>query len=273
MFEKIKNYPGEVLTRLLAIFLSVLFFYYFPFLVFVSYMGYKGFFSYDLLAVGRVGIDVFYAVGEFLVVLLSVALFGVVTQVVRSVAHRHPSLRPPYAREIKVSRGDRFGTWALGGLNALMIILVVMGVYRRSGDWEFPDLVFSFIHLSILGIWVNAHIGVVIYMRAKAVLGSLLMGAMWLVYIVVAYPLPLVRFMDLSLQYFGVGGGLQVSLHVREGGEIKNLEGKLLFLSPENVYLLPPGVDGHILIVQRRDAIMLDIKNLSGFGHRGQHSS
>jgi hypothetical protein len=273
MIEKIKNYPNEAITRLLAIVLSLTFFYYFPFLVFVSYMGFKGFFSYDLLASGRVGIDIFYAVGEFVVIILSVAVLGVIIQAVRFIVYRYPNLQPPYAGRLKITGGDKFSVAFWGIINALLIALIVLAVYGRYGKPEFSDLVFSVIYLAMIAIWVNVHLGVVIYMNAKKVLGSLSVGVLLLVYIAVVYPSPLVRCMDLSLQYFGVGGGLPASMQMKGDGKVENLAGKLIFLSPENVYFLPPGVDGHILIVRRDDILKLDIQNFSGFGHRGQHSS
>ncbi|MBU9413493.1 hypothetical protein [Burkholderia multivorans] len=253
--------------------MSLTFFYYFPFLVFVSYMGFKGFFSYDLLASGRVGIDIFYAVGEFVVIILSVAVLGVIIQTVRFIVYRYPNLQPPYAGRLKITGGDKFSVAFWGIINALLIALIVLAVYGRYGKPEFSDLVFSVIYLAMIAIWVNVHLGVVIYMNAKKVLGSLSVGVLLLVYIAVVYPSPLVRCMDLSLQYFGVGGGLPASMQMKGDGKVENLAGKLIFLSPENVYFLPPGVDGHILIVRRDDILKLDIQNFSGFGHRGQHSS
>ena len=119
---------------------------------------------------------------------------------------------------------------------------------------------------------LNAHLGVVIFMNAKKVLGSLFFGATILVYITVVYPQSLVRCMDLSLQYFGVGGDLPVSLNTRGDIKTEHLEGKLIFLSPENVHLVPTQSDGHLVIVRRDEIQKLDIQNLSGFGHRGQHS-
>lgn len=273
MIEKIKNYPAEAITRLLAIVLSLTFFYYFPFLVFVSYMGYKGFFSYDLLSSGRVGIDVFYAVGEFVVVILSLAVFGVIIQAVRFIVYRYPSLKPPYASNLTVTVGDKFAAVFWGVINALMIALIVLGLHGKYGKPEFSDLAFSVFYLAMIAIWVNAHLGVVIYMNARKVLGSLSLGVVLLVYIAVVFPSPLVRCMDLSLQYFGVGGGLPATMQLKEDSKIESLAGKLIFLSPENVYFLSPGVDGHILIVRRDDVLKLDIQNFSGFGHSGQHSS
>lgn len=272
MIEKIRSYPQEAITRLLAIVLSLTFFYYFPFLVFVSYMGYKGFFSYDLLVSGRIGIDIFYAVGEFVVIILSLAVFGVIVQMVRFIVYRYPNLKPPYASNLKITNGDKLAVVFWGIINALMITLIVLGVHGKYGKPEFSDLIFSVIYLAMIAIWVNVHLGVVIYMNAKKVLGSLSLGALLLVYIAVVYPSPLVRCMDLSLQYFGVGGGLPASMQMKEDGKVENLAGKLIFLSPDNVYVLLPGSDGHIIIVRRDDILKLDIQNFSGFGHNGQHS-
>ncbi|PRG89918.1 hypothetical protein [Burkholderia multivorans] len=125
----------------------------------------------------------------------------------------------------------------------------------------------------MIAIWVNIHLGIVFYMNARKALRSLSVGVPLLIMIAVMYPAPLARCMDLSLQYFGVGGGLPVSMQMKGETQAETLAGKLIFLSPENVYFLPPGVNGHLVIVRRDDISKLDIQNFSGFGHQGQHSS
>ncbi|MGF7192408.1 hypothetical protein JOE11_005486 [Robbsia andropogonis] len=268
----IKRYPGEIGLRILAIIASLTFFYYFPMLVFITYMGHKGFFSYDMFSTGRVGLESFYFACEIIIIITAIYTAGFLILLVRRFTFLNPDLSPSYKTAPIHER--KHGLWLLVtvSFNILLSIFFCYGVIRSSWISSHPSrfdsqkFAESFrLLVGVFGIctWVAIHIGVVIYQNAKRVFGSLCFGIFALVSVSLLMPETISRILDSSLAYFGVGGDLPISISYDEAGTAKGFLGKLVLLTPSQIFV---SKNSHIFtIFERSKVTSITISNESAF--------
>lgn len=239
------NIAKNTVFRVSATLLSLVFFHYFPALVATSYMSWNGFFSYDLFATGTSGVSAFYWWSE--IILLTAALY--LTGSLYFIATR------------LIKKSLNAAEWCSLGILILINIISAGGIFYP--DWP---LYSTFPRSAVVGIyiiagWAMIHVGVLVNGKGIHALISIGFGAILLCTVAILSPGSLALPYSLSLQYFGNGGEVNISL-TASNTEIK---GKLLLASPENFYIQK----GNKLVIVGRDAVTgTTIENLGGFGHR-----
>lgn len=272
--ERLRRYPEEAALRLFAILCSLLFFYFFPKLVFITYMGYKGFFSYDFFATGQLGIESFYTMSELLLILASFYVSGVAYKLAKRRASRHPEWLPPYADPVTFTSTDRGALVATLLLNVVVLAIAVFVAAETSktgANWASFDLdrfLSRILNLSVIFLissWIMRHLGEVRFMRASRVMTSLVVGALVLVFVCIEMPGTVARLLDPSLQYFGVGGGLPVSIVFFDGVKRCEVDDRLTLLTPTQVFVGDAPL--RVRVLDRSKIVELDIQNTSSLHH------
>lgn len=231
--------PREVGYRLLSALLSFGFFALYSQAVFILFMGNEGFFSYDILVNGAVGIGVFFLVTELTIVMFAISTVGVVI----------PVLRSWYRGSI-----DWMHVVVLGVVN-LYVILGVAGVLSRSRqDWMIWLVIFA------VSILVCFQIGALIHGTAKDSLRSLVIVLVCLLGITAVAHKETVALLEFGLKHFGVGGNVPVTLELEHPAEAKTVNGRLVFLSPENAYVVLDG-DNRVSIIPRSKAEIISVSS------------
>lgn len=278
MFDKtlkvVREYPIEICVRALGVVASLTFFYYFPMLVFITYMGYKGFFAYDMFTSGRVGLDSFYMASELLTIILSLYVAGFITLLIRRHTAKNPDLAPPYKAAPPYESKNRWHLFGALFINLAIFSLLAFQIIGRAykgprwndfNSTEFADAISLFFGIVAISCWTAMHIGVVIYQRAKRVFVSLGLGVALLVGVCLVMPQAIAKMLDGSLQYFGVGGGLPLTVSVEDGQQARQISSKLVLLTPTAIFA---GGESHqVMVFDRSKVIEISIDNKSAF-HR-----
>lgn len=242
-------------SRIIAILLSLTFFHFFPILVLTSYMSWSGFFSYDMFSDGISGATAFYWWMEAILIVATFYLTG--------------SLY--FITESKLKKGKFLPLksiyfWISLVVNFLMCFLIFFSNWEKRYDgFEKEQLCYTL----LICAWISFHIAIVVNGSGKLAMRSLLGGILLLTTISFIQPGALAFPYSLSLQYFGNGGGILVSVKLPKADQ--SIHGRLVLQSPEHVYFYE---DGHtsISVIANKDIELISIENLSGFGHGKQKS-
>lgn len=229
----------EVGYRLLSALVSFGFFALYSQVVFILFMGNEGFFSYDMLVSGAIGIGVFFLATELTIVTFAVSAVGIVV----------PALRWRFRRSIN---------WAhvvgLGVVNLYVILGVAGALSRSQQDWMIWLVIFA------VSILVCLQIGTLIHGTAKDSLRSLVGVLVCLLAITVMAHKETVALLEFGLKHFGVGGNVPVTLKLEQPAEPKTVDGRLVFLSPENAYVVLDG-DSRVSIIPRSKAEIISVSS------------
>lgn len=231
--------PREMGYRLFSALLSFGFFALYSQVVFILFMGNEGFFSYDMLVNGAVGIGVFFLATELTVVMFAVSAVGVAI----------PALRWWY-------RGNINRAHVVGFLvvNLYVVWGVAGALSRARQDWMIWLVIFA------VSILVCLQIGTLIHGTAKDSLRSLVVVLGCLVCITVMAHKETVALLEFGLKHFGVGGNVPVTLKLEHPAEAKTVDGRLVFLSPENAYVVLDG-DSRVSIIPRSKAEIISVSS------------
>lgn len=231
--------PREVGYRLLSALLSFGFFALYSQAVFILFMGNEGFFSYDMLVNGAVGIGVFFLATELTIVMFAISAVGVVI----------PALRWWYRGSI-----DWVHVAVLGVVNLYVILGVAGALSRSQQDWMIWLVIFA------VSILVCLQIGALIHGTAKDSLRSLVIVLVCLLGITAVAHKETVALLEFGLKHFGVGGNVPVTLELEHPAEAKTVDGRLVFLSPENAYVVLDG-DNRVSIIPRSKAEIISVSS------------
>lgn len=231
--------PREVSYRLLSALLSFGFFALYSQAVFILFMGNEGFFSYDMLVNGVVGIGVFFLATELIIVTFAVSAVGAMI----------PALRWWYRGSL-----DWVHVVVLGVANLYVILGVAGALSRSRQDWMIWLVIFA------VSILVCLQIGTLIHGTAKDSLRSLVIVLVCLVGVTAVAHKETVALLEFGLKHFGVGGNVPVTLKLEHSVEAKTVDGHLVFLSPENAYVVLDG-DRRVSIIPRSKAEIISVSS------------
>lgn len=211
----------------LAAILVFLFFY--SRALFVLLMAQYDFFSYDLFQFGGWGMSLFYVTAELMVVMSGLGFFGVLLPL----AERRFG-KPPYSSSLLFFGSINLGFW---------LLLAVLVIGSEDWDWRLhvPKLAVALI--------VAAHLAVTLYAPRVTKLRWGLSVVLILCGLTAILQQPMVSLLSHGLKTYGVGGELPVALEYPDGSTD---HGRLVLLSPENVYFIPENNgNGRLTIVKR----------------------
>jgi hypothetical protein len=231
--------PREVGYRLFSALLSFGFFALYSQVVFILFMGNEGFFSYDMLVNGAVGIGVFFFATELTLVMFAVAAVGSLI----------PLLRWRFRKSV-----NWFHVSFLGLVNLYFILGIAGAIAKSSQYWMVWLVVF------LVSLIVCVQLGTLIHGTAKDSLRSLAGVLFILVGITAVAPKETVALLEFGLKHFGVGGNVPVTLKLEQSAEAKTVDGRLVFLSPENAYVVLDG-DSRVSIIPRSKAEIISVSS------------
>jgi len=217
--EKINELSSEtmkfgILWRILSICMSLVFFNIYSRFVFVVFMGKEGFFSYDFFANGDLAREVFFGTSEIVIIILSLSMFGLAIPI------------------FKIFLKKEFD-WVLlaifGAINLCMLGL--LGIFfLKNETFAFYEKG-SFIALEF---FISVHIAGMLHWPAKRSFRNLLILQFLIFGFTAIAPNVITNALKMGLQVYGMGGDLFINVEGKEG---ENNSGKLVLLSPENIYM------------------------------------
>jgi hypothetical protein len=233
--------------RILSIALSLIFFSAYSKGIFILFMGSEGFFSYDLLTSGTIGIEVFYFTTELFLLFFALAILGALI----------PALKYPLKREFTTT--DTAMLVGLLVVNASVWIGLAPALLKAKSNE-----ITSWLVLFGLMLVICFHLAILFFRPPKDGLRSLLAVLLVLLGLTTIAHKEMVALLQFGLKYFGVGGAIEVVLKTRASGEDQELRGKLMFLSPEHAYVVLNG-EHEMSIISRSSigAIKVPSKNPS----------
>ena len=247
--EELKNDPSSPVCRVIAGLLVSFIISSYPIFVFLIYMWENGFYSYDVIGEGF-SLSIFFYANLILIVVVSLFMFGSLTTTMLSWRNL-----PSNSGKRKIAIIEAF----LSNLPFVIINLIVffgclylMYSTDEKGFYLFIILV-SFVVVSLITSLAVGTAG--FYFKVVVIVTGLM------------YSLPLLNPEKASilladgLRFFGAGNqNVQlISTNTQSPFEV---EGELVFLSPEYVYLKGEG-EGSLMVVPRHDFLNIIYEKIS----------
>lgn len=236
------------LYRAIVAVVSGLWFSFLPMYFSVLYMSERKFFSYEFLADDVFGMKTLVISGVVLLFVVSLYLFGFLLVFRLAVSE---------GRKTGAYGSNRWLAWAAIVVSALMHLFLFYGALTVSK----PNLYFG---TSAFALIVCAYISTFIGGSLREKLSNWLPTALFMGF--TAF-FPLVHkdvtadLVEIALSQFRVGGGIPVKVRKFENQEIA-IEGRLLLMTPKNLYITEPVGKGKVLtIIRNTDEIRVDIEN------------
>ena len=212
--EKSNFFKSELGWRLLSVCVSLTFFHLYSKTLFIVFMANEGFFSYDFFSSGGGGLEIFFATGELMLIILSISSLGFVIPIIEWIYKKKFPLKA-------------FCFWL--PINFFIASLLGIGV-SKSGNATF--LFFSVIFG--LAVFINIYIGILLHHTAKRTFRTLCILLGMVISLTAIAPEQISELLKIGLSVYRVGGDIPITV-TDKSGAIK--QGTLVFLSPDNVYL------------------------------------
>ncbi|PPU43519.1 hypothetical protein XarbCFBP7697_19960 [Xanthomonas arboricola] len=198
-------------------------------MLFIILMSEHDFFSYDIFEVGGFGMMVFYATTELMIILSGLMLFGFFI---------------PLAARMKTGRTPWSDLRPILVLNIFCWLALATVIFDRG--WKTEQHFFPLVLSALAALYISAALHAPRRLKIRSAIG--LIGIM--VLFAAIYPKPMVDLLAKGLRAYGVGGEIPVQIVYQDGEKTR---GKLVFLSPENAYVISMS-DGISLSTIRRSA-------------------
>ena len=236
------------LYRAIVAVVSGLWFSFLPMYFSILYMAERKFFSYEFLTDDVFGMKTLVISGVALLFVVSLYLFGFL-----------PLFRIALSegRKSGAFGSSRWLTWGAIVVAALMHLLLFYGAVSASKPkLYFGTSAFAFIVCAYMSSFIGGSL------REK--LSNWFPTA---VFVGFTAFFPFVHkdvtadLVEIALRQFRVGGGIPVKVRIFESQEIA-VDGRLLLMTPKNLYITEPNGKGKTLIIIRNtDQIRVDIEN------------
>jgi len=223
MINKIKNNPSAFIYRSISLILSSLILPNIFLLLFIVYMNYGHFFSYDFFDDGIFGMKLFFVMTIVIVFIMSLIFSGSIIIFIGNKKSNYKIFE------------DSNTWWWIYLLNISSIILSILLIISSKLSWQW------FLFIFIISLVVCIHLSILIFYDVKVQLLSFITSMSIIIFLFISFPKEEARLLSLALKSFGVGGYINTELKVKNG-EVK--KGKLILLSPKTVYFQPNGNKG-----------------------------
>lgn len=204
--------PKELLARIVSYFISSLILPNIVLMLFLVYMSYHNFFSYDFFSEGIFGMKMFFLTTVVAIFVMSLALFsGIILFFC--------------IKQKKCTLKDSLIVYII---NFLFLLIIILSVITKIIVWEWA------VYIIIISILVNIHISMLLFYRAKHQLISFASFIFFGFFLTTQFSGETARLLSIGLKTFGAGGGIDITLITDQNTTTR---GKLLLLSPKIVYL------------------------------------
>ena len=210
-----KNNPKEFSYRLISIILSSFILPNIILLLFVVYMSYGNFFSYDFFIDGVFGMKLFFVITIFTTFAMSLMFAGSIIAILGKKKYQYSILKE---------------WWWIFLLNIMVLIIFIIGAYSKLIPWEW------FIFLFIISIAICTHLSIMLFYDAKNQLISFILFMFIIVFLTIYLSEQTARLLSMGLKSFGIGGYINTEITIKDN---KIEKGKLILLTPKTVYIKP----------------------------------
>lgn len=215
-----KNNPKEFIYRLISIVLSSFILPNIILLLFVVYMSYGNFFSYDFFIDGVFGMKLFFVVTIFTTFIMSLMFTGGIIAILGKKKYQYSILKE---------------WWWVFLLNILILIIFILGALSKLIPWEW------FIFLFIISLAICTHLSIMLFYNAKNQLISFIIFMFIISFFTIFLSEQTARLLSMGLKSFGIGGYIDTEIRIKDD---KIEKGKLILLTPKTVYIKPVGRQG-----------------------------
>lgn len=265
------NLTKDILYRILGSLLSsFLFLNLLPTYMFIIYMKEKGIFSYDLFSNGVFGISVFFFYGIMLIILLAIfmtsSLYFLIGYFVKKKCNCENSKKPRYCKydykeEEKLSEDGIYqkSEFPEKEYRDLFIVSIIINAFLIYGMTTINQSIVHLIFLLIICVILTLHFAIFIFLKAKFTIYSLLILFPFSILILFTYSPQTADIISFGLHSFNSSNKI---VDVKDMNNNILLSGKMLLLSPENIYVYTQeNNETNSTQIIKRDNIIINIKN------------
>lgn len=215
-----KDNPKEFTYKLISIILSSFILPNIILLLFVVYMSYGNFFSYDFFIDGVFGMKLFFVVTIFTTFTMSLMFTGSIIAILGKKKYQYSIFKD---------------WWWVFLLNTIVIIVFILGAFSKLIPWEW--LIFLF----IISLAISTHISMLLFYDAKSQFISFLIFMFTITFSTILFSEQTARLLSMGLKSFGIGGYINTEIIIKDN---KIEKGKLILLTPKTVYIKPYNKNG-----------------------------
>lgn len=229
IMEKIKKLykeePKELIFRIISYFLSSLILPNIIFLLFITYMSHNNFFSYDFFTEGIFGMKLFFLMTIVFIFAFSIFLSSWIVLLV-------------CIRKKKCKLSDNKILLSIFPVNIIFFFLMILSACGNIIPWGW------FFYIILISIMINIHLSTLIFYNVRHQLSSLCVFIILLFLLTINFSAETSRLISIGLKAFGSGGEIETVITTSNDFSI---EGKLLLITPKNIYLKPIDKNGTMI--------------------------
>ena len=253
--KDLKKHQG-IGYRVLSILLSFVFFAFYSKLLFTVFMANEGFFSYDMLLHGNIGLNTFFITTEMIVVLAALLTTGAIIPVSMFIRNQGKNKESPK----EYYKLDQTFTVIIFLVSIIFNLISIKVLYKiASSSPEMYMGTFSF----FMGIsaCISLYIFSVFCLSPKYGFLGLLLILMFVGTGTIFLQREASNLFQFGLYYFGIGGNIPVEVQMKSNSNGTTIEGNLVFLSPQNIYLSQEDTSEKITIIPTERTEYITVKS------------
>lgn len=222
----LNKHTGKIIMSLISLFI-------FPYIIlfsFVIYMSYNNFFSYDFFVNGSFGMSLFFDISAIVLLLLSVFTSSSIIILVGYIWKKKNKSIVLDQKSFKALILNKPMIFMSIFSNLLMILgLIAIGIELKMLSWT--------IFLIFISIAICVYIGISIFFTFRIQITSYFILLFLLVYLSFGFQEFISKFISIGLKACNVGGNIKASIVFTDNNLDQHLDGELLLLSPQYVFL------------------------------------
>lgn len=220
------NHIGKIIMSLISI-------YVFPYIIlfsFVIYMSYNNFFSYDFLVNGAFGMSLFFDISAAVLLFLSIFISSSVIIIVGYIWRNKNQSTILDQKSFKALILKK----SIFGISLFLNLFIVAGIIGIG--YELKILPWTFFTIFISAV-ICAYIGISIFFTFRIQIISYVVFLFLLANIGFGFQEFISNFISIGLRACNVGGNINASVVFVDNQLDQHLDGKLLLLTPQYVFL------------------------------------
>lgn len=193
-------------------------------------MSYNNFFSYDFLVNGAFGMSLFFDISAVVLLLLSIFISSSVIILVGYIWKKENQSDILDQKSFKALILRKPMIFLSVGVNIFMIVgFLVIGSELKILSWT--------IFIIVVSIAICAYIGISIFFTFRTQIISYFLFLFLLVNLSFGFPEFISNFISIGLKACNVGGNIKASVIFKDNNLNQRLDGELLLLSPQYIFL------------------------------------
>lgn len=222
----IYRHSGKIIMSLISLFT-------FPYMIlylFVVYMSYNNFFSYDFFVTGTFGMSLFFYTSMLVLLFMSIFSCSSLINIVGIVWHKKNkdiNLNPQGFKTILLDK--KLIALSVFINFVVLVSLIIIGVS--------VDMIFWTIFILFIASAICIHIGILTFYTLKQQIASYFVIVVLIFSIGMSFPDFISKFISIGLKACNVGGNIKATVVFTDSNLEQHLDGELLLLSPQYIFL------------------------------------